>query len=110
MQLLQWQVDNNDNDEYPNNKKELYNQDSTNCDQNAEYAFIAADKSVWFIGFIIGIAFKTSIDFHNQLNGLEQSDRKYKWFDDILGLQFHLDEIVFRSRNCHRSKVNPKTR
>ena len=110
MQLLQWQVDNNDNDEYPNNKKELYNQDSTNCDQNAEYAFIAADKSVWFIGFIIGIAFKTTIDFHNQLNGLEQSGRKHKWFDDILGLEFHLDEIVLGQEIVIEAMVNPKKR
>ena len=61
--------DNNDNDEYLNNKKELYNQNSTNCDQNAEHAFIAVDKSVWFIDSNIGIAFKTTIDFHNELNG-----------------------------------------
>lgn len=98
----------NDNDEYLNEKKELYNQNLTNCDQNAEYVFIAADKSVWFIDFIIGIAFKTPIDFYNELNGLEQSDRKYKWFDDILGLQFYLDEIVLGQEIVIETTVNPE--
>lgn len=98
----------NDNDEYLNEKKELYNQNLTNCDQNAEYVFIAADKSVWFIDFIIGIAFKTPIDFYNELNGLEQSGRKYKWFDDILGLQFYLDEIVLGQEIVIETTVNPE--
>ena len=98
----------NDNDEYLKEKKELYNQNLTNCDQNAEYVFIAADKSVWFIDFIIGIAFKTPIDFYNELNGLEQSSRKYKWFDDILGLQFYLDEIVLGQEIVIETTVNPE--
>jgi hypothetical protein len=80
----------------------------TSCDQNAEYAFISADKSVWFIDFIIGIAFKTPIDFYNELNGLEQSGRKYKWFDDILGLQFYLDEIVLGQEIVIETTVNPE--
>ena len=98
----------NDNDEYLKEKKELYHQNLTNCDQNAEYVFIAADKSVWFIDFIIGIAFKTPIAFYNELNGLEQSDRKYKWFDDILGLQFYLDEIVLGQEIVIETTVNPE--
>lgn len=80
----------------------------TGCDQNAEYAFIAADKSVWFLDFIIGIAFKTPIDFYAELNGLEQSGRKYKWFDDILGLQCYLDEIVLGQEIVIETTVNPE--
>jgi hypothetical protein len=32
-------------------------------DSNAEYIYIIEDKEVWFIDYIIGIAFKTPIDF-----------------------------------------------
>jgi len=32
-------------------------------DSNAEYVYIIEDKEVWFIDYIIGIAFKTPIDF-----------------------------------------------
>jgi hypothetical protein len=32
-------------------------------DSNAEYVYIIENKEVWFIDYIIGIAFKTPIDF-----------------------------------------------
>jgi hypothetical protein len=32
-------------------------------DSNAEYVYIIKDKEVWLIDYIIGIAFKTPIDF-----------------------------------------------
>ncbi|MDP9290237.1 MAG: hypothetical protein M3P08_18865 [Thermoproteota archaeon] len=77
--------------------------------RNAEYVFIAADKSVWFIDFIIGIAFKTPIDFYNELNGLDQSGRQYIWFDDLIALQFYLDELVGNQEIVIETTVNPES-
>ena len=36
---------------------------STTTSANAEYAYIIQDEDVWFIDYIIGIAFKTPVDF-----------------------------------------------
>ena len=32
-------------------------------DSNAEYVYIIEDKEVWFIDYVIGVAFKTPVDF-----------------------------------------------
>jgi hypothetical protein len=90
-----------------NQDKVLRNQNSIGRDQNVEYVFIAADNSVWFIDFIIGIAFKTPIDFYDELHGLEQSGRKYRFFDDIMGLQFYLDEIVVGQEIVIETSIDP---
>jgi hypothetical protein len=37
-------------------------------DSNAEYIYIIEDKEVWFIDYVIGIAFKTPVDFRT-ING-----------------------------------------
>ncbi len=34
----------------------------TAADSNAEYVYIIEDQEVWFIDYIIGIAFKTPVD------------------------------------------------
>jgi hypothetical protein len=46
-------------------KKEKENSQSQTTDgySNAEYVYIIEDQEVWFIDYIIGIAFKTPIDF-----------------------------------------------
>ena len=36
----------------------------TAADSNAEYVYIIEDKEVWFIDYIVGIAFKTPIDLY----------------------------------------------
>ena len=81
---------------------------------NAEYAYIIEDQDVWFIDYIIGIAFKTPVDFStskkvhddnnttNNTNGLLESGRPYREFYDIKEFQDYIEdktsqEIVIES-------------
>jgi hypothetical protein len=64
---------------------------------NAEYIYIIDDQEVWFIDYIIGIAFKTPIDFRttNRFNiGLQESGRPYKELYDIKDFQDYMEEKV----------------
>jgi hypothetical protein len=90
------------------NKKTTNNTGILIRDQNAEYVFISSDKSVWLIDFIIGIAFKTPIDFYDELNGLYQSGRTYRLFEDIVELQLYLDTIVKDQEIVVETTINPK--
>ena len=64
---------------------------------NAEYIYIIQDKEVWFIDYIIGIAFKTPIDF-TTINrygiGLLESGRSYTELYDIKDFQDYMEEKV----------------
>jgi hypothetical protein len=79
---------------------------------NAEYAYIIEDQDVWFIDYIIGIAFKTPVDFSTSkkvhddnttnTNGLLESGRTYREFYDIKDFQDYMEdktcqEIVIES-------------
>jgi len=81
---------------------------------NAEYAYIIEDQDVWFIDYIIGIAFKTPVDFSTSkkvhdnnntttnTNGLLESGRPYREFYDIKEFQDYMEdktsqEIVIES-------------
>jgi hypothetical protein len=81
---------------------------------NAEYAYIIEDQDVWFIDYIIGIAFKTPVDFstskkvhddnttNTHINGLFESGRPYREFYDIKDFQDYMEdktcqEIVIES-------------
>ena len=47
-------------------------------DSNAEYVYLIEEQEVWFIDYIIGIAFKTPIDFrtiNKHSIGLQESGR-----------------------------------
>lgn len=79
---------------------------------NAEYAYIIEDQDVWFIDYVIGIAFKTPVDFSTskkvhddnttKTNGLLESGRPYREFYDIKDFQDYMEdktcqEIVIES-------------
>lgn len=83
---------------------------STTTSANAEYAYIIQDEDVWFIDYIIGIAFKTPVDFSkykkdttsNAIVGLLESGRPYTEFQDIKDFQDYMEdktcqEIVIES-------------
>ena len=60
---------------------------------NAEYVHLIEDVNVWFIDYVIGVAFRTPINFADKMNGLE-SGRSYKEFSDYKDMQGYLDEIT----------------
>ena len=69
---------------------------------NAEYAYILEDEDVWFVDYIIGIAFKTPIDFSkykkdsigNAKVGLLESGRPYREFQDIKDFQDYMEDKI----------------
>ena len=66
-------------------------------DSNAEYVYIIEDKEVWFIDYIIGIAFKTPIDFRtiNRYGiGLLESGRSYTELYDIKDFQDYMESSI----------------
>jgi hypothetical protein len=66
-------------------------------DSNAEYVYIIETKEVWFIDYIIGVAFKTPIDFRtaNRYSiGLLEAGRSYTELYDIKDLQDYMEEKV----------------
>jgi hypothetical protein len=69
----------------------------TATDSNAEYVYIIEDQEVWFIDYIIGIAFKTPVGFRT-LNrydsGLMESGRSYTELYDIKDFQDYMEEKV----------------
>ena len=69
----------------------------TAADSNAEYVYIIEDQEVWFIDYIIGIAFKTPVGFRtiNRYNiGLMESGRSYTELYDIKDFQDYMEEKV----------------
>ena len=66
-------------------------------DSNSEYIYIIEDKEVWFIDYIIGIAFKTPIDFRTIDRygiGLQESGRTYTELYDIKDFQDYVEGKV----------------
>jgi len=61
---------------------------------NAEYIHLIEDANVWFIDYIIGVAFRTPINFADKMNGLCESARPYREFLDYKDMQDYLDEIT----------------
>lgn len=67
---------------------------------NAEYTYIRENKDVWFIDYVIGIAFKTPIDFttsdrDDAVNiGLLKSGSPFKEFHDIKDFQDYMEEKI----------------
>ena len=52
------------------------------------------DVNVWFIDYVIGVAFRTPINFADKMNGLRESGRPYREFSDYKDMQDYLDEIT----------------
>jgi hypothetical protein len=78
---------------------------------NAEYIYIIDDQEVWFIDYIIGIAFKTPIDFRtaNRFSiGLQESGRSYKELYDIKDFQDYMEEKVGQEIDIE-SSIDPIT-
>ncbi|MFL6367501.1 MAG: hypothetical protein ACJ72T_02995 [Nitrososphaeraceae archaeon] len=75
---------------------------STTTSANAEYAYVIQDEDVWFIDYIIGIAFKTPVDFSkykkdttsNAIVGLLESGRPYTEFQDIKDFQDYMEDKI----------------
>ena len=75
---------------------------STNTSANAEYAYIIEDEDVWFVDYIIGIAFKTPVDYSkykedstsNAKVGLLESGRPYTEFQDIKDFQDYMEDKI----------------
>ena len=81
-------------------------------DPNAEYIYIIEDKEVWFIDYIIGIAFKTPVDFRtiNRYNiGLLESGRSYTELYDIKDFQDYMAEKVGQEIDVE-SSIDPMTK
>jgi hypothetical protein len=81
-------------------------------DSNAEYVYIIEDKEVWFIDYIIGIAFKTPIDFRTMNRysmGLLESGRSYTEFYDTKDFQDYMEEKVGQEIDIE-SSIDPVTK
>jgi hypothetical protein len=70
---------------------------TTGQDSDAEYIYIIEDKEVWFIDYIIGVGFKTPIDFRTTNGygiGLLELGRTYTELYDIKDFQDYMEEKV----------------
>jgi hypothetical protein len=93
-------------------KKKQNNQPKiTTGNSNAEYVYIIEDQEVWFIDYIVGIAFKTPIDFRtiNRYGiGLLESGRSYTKLYDIKDFQDYMEEKVGQEIEIE-SSIDPIT-
>src|SRR5919206_2789356 len=83
----------------------------TAADSNAEYIYIIQDKEVWFIDYIIGIAFKTPIDFRTTNRygiGLLESGRSYTKLYDIKDFQDYVEGKIGQEIDIE-SSLDPVT-
>jgi hypothetical protein len=79
--------------------------------ENAEYVYIIENQEVWFIDYIVGIAFKTPIDFRtiNRYGiGLLESGRSYTELYDIKDFQDYMEEKVGQEIEIE-SSIDPIT-
>jgi len=94
----------------------MKNLSNTTTPTNAEYAYIIEDEDVWFIDYIIGIAFKTPVDFSkykkyrasNVRVGLLESGRPYTEFQDIKDFQDYMEDKIGQEITIE-SSVDPIT-
>ena len=100
-------------DQYCEEKKVSQPQIAAAQDSNAEYIYIIEDKEVWFIDYIIGIAFKTPVDFRtiNRYGiGLLESGRCYTELYGIKDFQDYLEEKVGGQEIDVESSIDPVTK
>jgi len=74
---------------------------------NAEYVHLIQDVNAWYIDYIIGVAFRTPINFRDKMNGLLESGRRYREFSDYKDMQDYLEEITGQEIVLE-SSINPK--
>ena len=83
----------------------------TTGNSDAEYVYIIENQEVWFIDYIVGIAFKTPIDFRtiNRYGiGLLESGRSYTELYDIKDFQDYMEEKVGQEIEIE-SSIDPIT-
>jgi hypothetical protein len=75
-------------------RKKISQPQTSGQDSNAEYVYITEDKDVWFIDYVIGVAFKTPMDFRTIDRygiGLQESGRSYTELYDIKDFQDYVE-------------------
>ena len=83
----------------------------TTGNSNAEYVYITENQEVWFIDYIVGIAFKTPVDFRtiNRYSiGLLESGRSYTELYDIKEFQDYMEEKIGQEIDIE-SSIDPIT-
>src|SRR5215212_997336 len=93
-------------EEKKNNQQKI-----TTGNSNAEYVYIIDNQEVWFIDYIVGIAFKTPVDFRtiNRYGiGLLESGRSYTEVYDIKDFQDYMEEKVGQEIEIE-SSIDPIT-
>ncbi|HKG42224.1 MAG TPA: hypothetical protein VKA98_08805 [Nitrososphaeraceae archaeon] len=96
----------NNTEEKKNNQQKI-----TTGNSNAEYVYIIENQEVWFIDYIVGIAFKTPVDFRtiNRYGiGLLESGRSYTELYDIKDFQDYMEEKVGQEIDIE-SSIDPIT-
>jgi len=96
----------NNTEEKKNNQPKIKTGNS-----NAEYVYIIENQEVWFIDYIVGIAFKTPVDFRtiNRYGiGLLESGRSYTELYDIKDFQDYMEEKVGQEIDIE-SSIDPIT-
>jgi hypothetical protein len=79
---------------------------------NAEYIYIIEDKEVWFIDYILGVGFKTPIDFRTTNRygiGLLESGRTYTELYDIKDFQDYMEDKIGQEIDIE-SSIDPVTK
>ena len=92
-------------------EKKNNQQKVTTGNSNAEYVYIIENQEVWFIDYIVGIAFKTPVDFRtiNRYGiGLLESGRSYTELYDIKDFQDYMEEKVGQEIDIE-SSIDPIT-
>jgi hypothetical protein len=95
-----------DTEEKKNNQQKI-----TSGNSNAEYVYIIENQEIWFIDYIVGIAFKTPVDFRtiNRYGiGLLESGRSYTELYDIKEFQDYMEEKVGQEIDIE-SSIDPIT-
>ena len=85
------------------------NNDSIKSKSNSEYIYILDEGTVWFIDYILGVAYPTPISFVDVQNGLFESGLPYREFSDYLDFQNFLEEITGGQEVSLESSVNTGT-
>lgn len=76
---------------------------------NSEYVYILDEGTIWFVDYILGVAFPTPINFSDTENGLYESGLSYKEFSDYLDFQNYLEEKTGGQEVSLESPINPDT-
>ena len=85
------------------------NNDSIKSKSNSEYIYMLDEGTIWFVDYILGVAFPTPISFVDVENGLFGLGLPYREFSDYLDFQNFLEEITGGQEVSLESSVNTGT-